>query len=56
MTEDAGIDEGSNRHLMRWFVLIALAIVAAAVGRQIAIGSAEKDFEARLAELDTNRD
>ncbi|MCP4436894.1 MAG: hypothetical protein GY812_15540 [Actinomycetia bacterium] len=56
MTEDAAADEGSNRHLARWFILIGMAIIAAAVGRQIAIGSADRDFEARLAELDANRD
>jgi hypothetical protein len=56
MNDDASPDEGGNSHLVRWFMLIALAVIAAAVGRQMAIGSADRDFEARLAELDTNRD
>ena len=56
MTDDANLDDGGGGHLGRWFVLIALALIAAAVGRQIAIGSADKQFEARLAELDDNRD
>lgn len=49
-------DESSKHHLTRWFVLIALAMIAAAVGRQMAIGSADKQFEQRLRALDDNRE
>lgn len=49
------VDEG-GRHLARWFILIGMAIIAAAVGRQMAIASSDKQFEARLAELDAQRD
>ncbi|MCB1012292.1 MAG: hypothetical protein R2714_04670 [Microthrixaceae bacterium] len=55
MSEDAVSEENSG-HLGRWLSLIALALMAAVVGRQIAINSADKQFEARLAELDANRD
>lgn len=56
MTDSENIDEGSQSHLMRWLVLIALAVIAAAVGRQMAIGSADKQFEQRLRDLDNNRE
>ena len=49
------VDEG-GRHLARWFILIGMAIIAAAVGRQMAIASSDKQFEARLAELAAQRD
>lgn len=55
MSEEAASEEKSG-HLGRWLSLIALALIAAVVGRQIAIASADREFEARLAELDANRD
>ena len=48
-------DSGGNSHIARWVVLIAFAVLAAAFGRQMAIGSADKKFEQRLRELDDNR-
>jgi hypothetical protein len=53
--DDAAEAPGSQSHLARWIVLIALAVLAAAFGRQMAIGSADKKFEQRLRELDDNR-
>ena len=55
MTDDPTTEDGGGR-LGRWIALIALLLITAAVGRQIAIGSADRQFEARLAELDDNRD
>lgn len=55
MSEDTGSDESSS-HLARWLTLIALAMIAAVVGRQIAVNAADRDFEARLTELDANRE
>jgi hypothetical protein len=49
-------DDAKSRHLTRWLALLALAAIAAAFGRQIAIGSADKRFEERLRALDDNRD
>ncbi len=46
-------DAGSN--LMRWLVLLVLAAVAAAVGRQVALSKADKEFEARLLAADERR-
>jgi len=58
MTDDAPdlTGEESSRHLARWLIIIALAVLAAALGPQIAIGSADKQFEERLRSLDDNRD
>lgn len=56
MTDDAITADDDGRHLARWIILIGLAIIAAAVGRQMAISSSDKEFEARLAELDARRD
>lgn len=42
--------------LNRWVMLFVLAAIAAVVGRQIAVSSADREFEARLAQLDANRD
>ena len=56
MTDDLISEEHAKRHFVRWLALITLAVIAAVTARQIAIGSADKKFEARLAELDTNRD
>ncbi|MFV0316884.1 MAG: hypothetical protein ACK5O2_07970 [Microthrixaceae bacterium] len=55
MSNDAEPVE-SSRHLGRWLILIALAVIAAALGRKMAIDSADREFEARLAALDANRD
>lgn len=55
MSEDTGSEQHSS-HLGRWLTLIALAMIAAVVGRQIAVTAADREFEARLAELDANRD
>lgn len=56
MNDESTTPDDGGRHLARWIILIGLAIVAAAVGRQMAISSSDKEFEARLAELDTQRD
>ena len=55
MSDDAASAEDGGHNLARWFILIGLAIIAAAVGRQVAIASSDREFEARLAELDANR-
>lgn len=55
MSEETGSEESSS-HLARWLTLIALAMIAAVVGRQIAVNAADRDFEARLVELDARRD
>ncbi|MEZ5239680.1 MAG: hypothetical protein R2716_12305 [Microthrixaceae bacterium] len=55
MTDDANPEEKSS-HLGRWVMLFALAVVAAVVGRQVAVNSADREFEARLARLDAERD
>ncbi len=55
MSEDSGSEQHSS-HLARWLALIALAVIAAVVGRQIAVNAADREFEARLAELDANRE
>lgn len=55
MDKDSESQESSS-HLARWLTLIALGIIAAVVGRQIAVNAADREFEARLAELDANRD
>ena len=56
MTDETNADDSESGHLMRWLVIIALAMIAAAVGRQIALGSADKKFEQRLADLDNSRE
>jgi hypothetical protein len=52
---DSSADGASGGHLARWLVLVALAVLAAAFGRQLALGSADRRFEQRLRELDENR-
>ncbi len=55
-TTDFGSDESTGgSHWLRWLVLIAIAIGAIAAGRKLALNSADKDFEARLKELDAER-
>lgn len=57
MSDDgSGDDDRKRSHKGRWFLLFALAIAAAAFGRQMAIGSSDKKFEERLRQLDDNRD
>jgi hypothetical protein len=57
MSDDTpGDGDRKKSHKGRWFLLFALAIAAAAFGRQMAIGSADKKFEERLRQLDDNRD
>jgi hypothetical protein len=58
MSEQTGSsDEGGRKsHKGRWFALFALAVAAAAFGRQMAVGSADRKFEERLRQLDDNRD
>ena len=48
--------EDRRGHLNRWVMPFVLAAIAAVVGRQIAVSSADREFEARLAQLDANRD
>ena len=55
MTDETNEDESGSSHLMRWLIIIALGVIAAAVGRQMALGSADKQFEQRLSELDDKR-
>jgi hypothetical protein len=43
-------------HLLRWLVLIALAIGAIVAGRRFAISSSDRTFEERLREVDANRE
>ncbi len=58
MSDDtAGDSTGKRkRHRGLWFALFALAVGAAAFGRQMAIGAADRKFEERLRELDDTRD
>jgi hypothetical protein len=56
MSDDTAGDGERKSHKGRWFLLFALAIAAAAFGRQMAIGSADRKFEERLRQLDDNRD
>lgn len=50
-----GNDSGGG-HLLRWLVLIALAIAGIAAGRKLALDRADQEFEARLRQLDANRE
>lgn len=52
---ETATDEGGG-HLLRWLVLIAMAIAAIAAGRKVALDRADREFEARLRELDSNRE
>ena len=54
-TESGSDDSSGGSHWLRWLVLIAIAIGAIAAGRKIALNNADKDFEARLKELDAER-
>lgn len=53
---DAETANEGGGHLLRWLVLIAMAIAAIAVGRKVALDRADREFEARLRELDANRE
>lgn len=52
---DSGTTDDNGSHLMRWLVLIALAVVGAALGRQMALKKADAEFEARLRAADEQR-
>ena len=41
--------------MLRWLLLIALAIAGAAAGRQWALSKADAEFEARLKAADERR-
>ena len=55
-TTDTDSGTGGGSHLLRWLVLIALAIGAIVAGRRFAISSSDREFEERLREADANRD
>ena len=55
-TTDTDAATGSGSHLLRWLVLIALAIGAIVAGRRFAISSSDREFEERLRDADANRD
>lgn len=52
---DQASAETSGGHLMRWLILVAIAMFAVAMGRKMAIDSADKKFEERLAALDNRQ-
>ncbi len=55
MADTTKSDE-SGSHLLRWIILIALAIGGIAAGRQWALSKADKEFEERLLAADEQRD
>jgi hypothetical protein len=59
MADDAATTEdgsGGGSHLLRWLVLIALAIGAVVAGRRVALDRADREFEERLRGLDDRRE
>jgi acyl-CoA hydrolase len=50
----SGTDGGG--HLLRWLVLVALALAAVMAGRKVALDRADREFEERLRQLDANRE
>jgi hypothetical protein len=55
-TTDTDSGSESSSHLLRWLVLIALAVGAIVAGRRFAISSSDREFEERLRAADANRD
>ena len=55
-TTDTGSGTEGGSHLLRWLVLIALAIGAIVAGRRFALSASDREFEERLREVDSNRD
>lgn len=43
-------------HVLRWLVLVALAIGAIVAGRRFALSRADREFEERLRQADLQRD
>jgi acyl-CoA hydrolase len=57
MSDDTTSSEATGGgHLLRWLVLIALAIGAIVAGRRFAISSSDRKFEERLREVDARRE
>ncbi|MEI2699239.1 MAG: hypothetical protein V9E94_13215 [Microthrixaceae bacterium] len=52
---DSNVTDDSGSHLLRWLILITLALVAVAAGRRWALSKADKEFEARLLAADERR-
>lgn len=52
---DSSTSDDSGSHVLRWLILIAVAIGLAAAGRQWAISKADQEFEARLLAADEQR-
>ena len=54
---DLPLPEGTEgSHLLRWLVLIALAVGLIVAGRRFAISRADQEFEERLRISDATRD
>lgn len=57
MSDAAPTSDGDGGgHLLRWLVLIALALAAIAGGRKVLLDKADREFEERLRQLDANRE
>jgi hypothetical protein len=52
----SGAVDESGGHLIRWLVLVAMAIGLIAAGRRWALSAADKEFADRLRTVDESRD
>jgi hypothetical protein len=49
-------DEPGRSHLMRWLVLVAIALALMVGGRKWALSRADREFDERLREVDDRRE